>query len=98
MGMLTYLVRPWEVRRVCDKLIEALQPDGLFLFSDTRQSRVFETAWWARLALRGGEQIRRMLSAHPKLVLESVADTDTHVFALFRRRAACEPAPSGVRG
>jgi SAM-dependent methyltransferase len=87
MGVLTYLVRPWEVRRACDKLINALEPGGLLLFSDTRQSRVFETAWWGRLALRGGEQIRRMLSAHPKLILESVADTDTHVFAVLRRRA-----------
>jgi SAM-dependent methyltransferase len=87
MGVLTYLVRPWEVRLACGKLIGALEPGGLFFFSDTRQSLVFETAWWGPLALRGGEQIRRMLSTHPKLALESVADTDTHVFAVLRRRA-----------
>lgn len=85
MGVLTYLVRPWEVRSACEKLIDALEPCGILLFSDTRQSEVFEKAWWGRLTLRGGEQIRRMLSAHPKLILESSADTDTHVFATFRR-------------
>lgn len=86
MGVLTYLVRPWEVRRACEKLIDALEPRGLLLFSDTRQSRMFETAWWARIVLRGGEQIRRMLSRHPKLISGPIADTDTHVFAVFRRR------------
>lgn len=37
--------------------------------------------------LRGGDQIRRMLNRHPELELESLADTDAHVFAVYRRRA-----------
>jgi glycosyltransferase involved in cell wall biosynthesis/2-polyprenyl-3-methyl-5-hydroxy-6-metoxy-1,4-benzoquinol methylase len=85
MGVLTYLSRPWDVRKACNKVIEAIEAGGLILFCDTRQSRVFETASWASAVLRGGEQIRRHLSAHPKLTLELAADTETHVFAIFRR-------------
>lgn len=86
MGVLTYFVRPWDVRKAADKLIDALKPGGVLLFSDARQSRVFENAWWGRAMLRGGKQIRAMLERHPQLVLESLADTDAHVFAVYRRR------------
>lgn len=87
MGVLTYLVRPWDVRRSCEKLVAAVKPGGVLFFSDARQSRVFESAWWGPLMLRGGYQIRRWLSYHPLLELESSADTDAHVFGLFRRKA-----------
>ena len=87
MGVLTYLVRPWDVRRACDKLINAVRPGGVLFFSDARQSRIFESAWWGPVMLRGGDQIRRWLARHPLLELESQADTDAHVFGLFRRRA-----------
>lgn len=86
MGVLTYFVRPWDVRRAAEKLVAALKPGGVLFFSDARQSRVFETAWWGRMMLRGGDQIRRMLDRHPELALEAVADTDAHVFATYRRK------------
>jgi SAM-dependent methyltransferase len=87
MGVITSLYRPGDVRRMCDKIVDALQTNGFLLFSDVRQSRVFEDAWWGRFVLRGGEQIRRLLSRDPRLDLVASADTDTHVFALYRRKA-----------
>lgn len=86
MGVVTYLVRPWDVRRACEKLVGAVKPGGVLFFSDARQSRVFEGAWWGPMMLRGGEQIRRWLARHPHLQLEAEAETDAHVFGLYRRR------------
>ena len=87
MGVLTSLYRPGDVKSVAGKLIRAISPGGHMLFSDVRQSRVFENAWWGRLMLRGGEQIRRHLERDPDLEMIQTADTESHVFALFRKRA-----------
>ena len=87
MGVLTSLYRPFDVRRVRDKIIRAVAPGGFLLFSDVRQSPVFENAWWGSILLRGGEQIRRLLKANPELETLRTAETATHVFALFRRKA-----------
>lgn len=87
MGVITSLYRPGDVRRMCDRIVDAIQTNGFLLFSDVRQSRVFEDAWWGRFVLRGGEQIRRLLSRDPRLDLAASADTNSHVFALYRRKA-----------
>jgi 2-polyprenyl-3-methyl-5-hydroxy-6-metoxy-1,4-benzoquinol methylase len=87
MGVITSLYRPADVRRMCDRIVNAIQPGGFLLFSDVRQSRVFEEAWWGRFVLRGGEQIRRLLSRDPRLELAASADTDSHVFALYQRKS-----------
>ena len=86
MGVLTSLYRPSDVRAVAEKLLHVIRPGGHLLFSDVRQSRVFEQAWWGRIMLRGGEQIRRFLQRHSQLETLQLADTDSHVFALFRKR------------
>jgi 2-polyprenyl-3-methyl-5-hydroxy-6-metoxy-1,4-benzoquinol methylase len=85
MGVLTSLYRPADVRKVSRMIVDAVRPGGYLLFSDVRQSGVFETAWWGRLVLRGGEQIRRLLSRGYDLDTMSTADTESHVFALFHR-------------
>jgi 2-polyprenyl-3-methyl-5-hydroxy-6-metoxy-1,4-benzoquinol methylase len=85
MGVITSLYRPSDVKRVCSHMVAALQPGGFLLFSDVRQSRVFENAWWGRLVLRGGEQIRRLLGRRADLDTLATADTGSHVFALFRK-------------
>ena len=86
MGVLTSLYRPGDVRRTADTVIESVNSGGFLLFSDVRQSRVFEQAWWGRYVLRGGEQIRRLLSRDPRLEIVASADTKSHVFALYRRK------------
>jgi len=93
MGVLTSLLRPTDVKRAARTLVEGVRPGGLLLFSDVRQSRVFETAWWGAAALRGGEQIRRYLERQRDMESLRTADTDTHVFAVYRRRA--NPAAAG---
>jgi 2-polyprenyl-3-methyl-5-hydroxy-6-metoxy-1,4-benzoquinol methylase len=87
MGVITSLYRPGDVRRMCNALVDAIEPNGFLLFSDVRQSRVFEDAWWGRFVLRGGEQIRRLLSRDARLDLVASDDTASHVFALYRRNA-----------
>jgi 2-polyprenyl-3-methyl-5-hydroxy-6-metoxy-1,4-benzoquinol methylase len=87
MGVLTSLYRPGDVRRVTRSVIDAVKPGGFLLFSDVRQSPVFETAWWGSLVLRGGEQIRRLIGANPDLDTLSTAETPSHVFALYRRKS-----------
>jgi 2-polyprenyl-3-methyl-5-hydroxy-6-metoxy-1,4-benzoquinol methylase len=87
MGVLTSLYRPGDVRKTCDMIVGAVEPGGFLLFSDVRQSPVFETAWWGRYVLRGGEQIRRLLLARSDLEQVSRDDTASHVFALFRKVA-----------
>lgn len=85
MGVVTSLYRPGQVKKMCGELMEATQAGGFILYSDVRQSRVFESAWWGPMMLRGGGQIRRYLASDPRLKLVSSDDTDTHVFALFRK-------------
>jgi predicted TPR repeat methyltransferase len=87
MGVLTSLYRPAGVRAVCEMVVGAVEPGGFLLFSDVRQSPVFETAWWGRYVLRGGEQIRRLLARRADLETVTTADTASHVFALFRKVA-----------
>ena len=87
MGVITSLYRPRDVRTISRSIVAALIPHGYLLFSDVRQSRVFETSWWGPMMLRGGAQIRRYLNALPDLDLVHTADTASHVFALYRRRA-----------
>jgi len=86
MGVLTSLYRPRDLRRVSASAINAVKPGGFLLFSDHRQSVVFETAWWGSLVLRGGEQIRRLLDRDPNLEKLKSAQTAAHVYALYRRR------------
>lgn len=86
MGVLTSLYRPGGVRRMRDEIIRAMEPGAFLLFSDVRQSRVFEDAWWGRFILRGGEQIRRLFSRDARLDLIASADTRSHVFALYQRK------------
>jgi 2-polyprenyl-3-methyl-5-hydroxy-6-metoxy-1,4-benzoquinol methylase len=88
MGVLTSLYRPRDVRTVSAGVVNAVKPGGFLLFSDVRQSVVFESAWWGPLMLRGGDQIRRHLTSLPQLELVRSADTESHVFALYRRRQA----------
>jgi 2-polyprenyl-3-methyl-5-hydroxy-6-metoxy-1,4-benzoquinol methylase len=85
MGVITSMYRPAQVRRVVRDVISAIEPGGFLLFSDVRQSRVFESAWWGRYVLRGGEQIRRLVSASAELETIAEDDTDSHVFGVYRR-------------
>ena len=86
MGVLSSLYRPRDVKNVAGRIVDAITPGGFLLFSDVRQSPVFETAWWGPIMLRGGEQIRRYLTRHRDVELLRTADTASHVFALYRRK------------
>jgi 2-polyprenyl-3-methyl-5-hydroxy-6-metoxy-1,4-benzoquinol methylase len=97
MGVLTALLRPAAVRRACAAFVDALIPGGTLLFSDARQTTMFENAWWGRYVLRGGEQIRRELSRHPQLTCRGTRSTDTHVFAVFAKNAGTLANPAASR-
>ena len=87
MGVLTSLFRPRDVKRIAKSVVNAVKPGGFLLFSDVRQSEMFETAWWGSVVLRGGEQIRRLLDKNADLEKLRSAETAAHVYALYRRRA-----------
>ena len=86
MGVLTSLYRPRDVRRITQRVIDAVKPGGFLLFSDVRQSEVFESAWWGGRILRGGEQIRRLIASSARLEAKGSTRTASHVFGLFQKR------------
>lgn len=85
MDVLDYIFRPVVLKRVRDKLVGALEPDGYLLLVNTRQDKMFESEWWGRLLLRGGKNVSDFVSSHPYLRLVSADTTETHVFVLFRK-------------
>ena len=90
MGVITYVFRPRKVRQICASIVRSLEAGRIFLYSDVRQSRVFETAWWGRDDAAGWRADQAAPQKIDGLELVRSADTDSHVFALYRRRAQRE--------
>jgi len=85
MDVLSTIFRPASLQAACAKLIDAVQDGGYLLFGDVRQSIIFEQAWWNRYLMRGGMIICELLKSHNELIQVATHDTETHVFALFRK-------------
>jgi len=85
MDVLSTIFRPASLQAACAKLIDADQDGGYLLFGDVRQSIIFEQAWWNRYLMRGGMIICELLKSHNELIQVATHDTETHVFALFRK-------------
>jgi 2-polyprenyl-3-methyl-5-hydroxy-6-metoxy-1,4-benzoquinol methylase len=87
MDVLSSIHRPAVMRKVRNRLVEALEPGGLLLVGDVRMNEVWERSWWSRHFRRGGKWIAHLFAAHPLLVAEEHVVLDTHVLARFRRRS-----------
>ena len=86
MDVLSSFRRPGALRNARDKLASCVRPGGYLLVTDHRQHPVFESAWWARRLIRGGQQVVSAFAQHPALTQLDGCRTDTHVLALFTRR------------
>jgi SAM-dependent methyltransferase len=74
-----------EMKAACEKVIGALPGGGQLLMTGVKQADVFDTAWWSRWIIWGGQRIKRHLSEHLALKLVAEADMDTHVLAVFEK-------------
>jgi predicted TPR repeat methyltransferase len=68
-GVLEYICRPATLRAVCDRLIDALEPNGCFLVGNTVAACEESGRWWARPLLRG-TTINTALAGDPRLQAE----------------------------
>ena len=89
MDVLSYIRRPGRLRKAIDKLVTALRSGDLLLAGDYHQRhelRQVEESRLGRRLLFGGKWAIATLSAHPALETVKIASTDSHVFALLRKR------------
>jgi len=88
MDLMENMFRPWDLKRVRDKLVAALAVDGYFLLVCQKQDSEFEKSWWADLFIRGGVAIRKYTSRHPSLHLVRSETTEHRVYAVFRKTSS----------
>ena len=86
-AVLEYMPNPLTLRRVRQKLVDALRPGGYLMVETTRQTGVMmllENSWWSRWLLRG-KRINQFILKHPLLHPVSSVETDEYVIALCRK-------------
>ena len=86
MDVLTLIRRPARLRAVIEKLVANLRPDDLLFVGDYRWKKFLEDSRLGRHLLFGGKWVLRELASHPQLETVEQASTETHVFAVFRKR------------
>ncbi len=74
-----------NMRAACEKVLGCLAGGGCLLMTAGKQADVFETAWWSKWIIWGGQRIKRHLVEHPRLKLIAEAELDTHVLAVFEK-------------
>jgi O-antigen/teichoic acid export membrane protein/2-polyprenyl-3-methyl-5-hydroxy-6-metoxy-1,4-benzoquinol methylase len=84
MDVLDYFVRPRDLRRAQARIFEMLVPRGHLLVTTTKQSDVFDKAWWRRWIPRGKMINELLASSFGLQVLESQT-TATHNLTLYVR-------------
>ncbi len=87
MDVLEVIVRPRVLRSVRDKVVEALNPGGYLLVTNSAMSEVMERSWWGRLLVRGGRHINNDVARHPELEVVEDHDEHLHAITLLRRVA-----------
>jgi SAM-dependent methyltransferase len=74
-----------EMKAACEKVLACLPPGGYLLMTGVKQADVFDTAWWSKWIIWGGQRIKRHLAEHPLLKPVAEDDLDTHVLAIFEK-------------
>lgn len=82
-GVLEYFNRPGTLVRVREKIVSALNPEGLLLVETTRRPQL-ENSWWGRRLIRG-RWINQCISQHPSLCTISSLETESYAIGLYRR-------------
>jgi SAM-dependent methyltransferase len=89
MDVLSRIRRPARLRKAIDKLVSALRSGDLLFAGDYRERPELRSLEESRLGqhlLFGGKWVIAALSAHTALETLKTASTDSHVFALLRKR------------
>ena len=55
------------MKAACEKVLACLPPGGYLLMTGVKQADVFDTAWWSKWIIWGGQRIKRHLAEHPLL-------------------------------
>jgi hypothetical protein len=97
MDVVEYFLSPSDVRNARDKLVNSLRPGGYLLLGNSRQNDIFETSWWGKWMLRGGQRIAEFFGEHPQLKLVASETKVRCVLALFRKEAE-DPHPLPSQG
>jgi O-antigen/teichoic acid export membrane protein/2-polyprenyl-3-methyl-5-hydroxy-6-metoxy-1,4-benzoquinol methylase len=84
MDVLDYFKRPRDLRRVQGRIHAMLQPGAHLLVTTTKQSDVFETAWWRRW-IRRGPMITESFARMRGLRTLASRSTATHAVSLYVR-------------
>jgi O-antigen/teichoic acid export membrane protein/2-polyprenyl-3-methyl-5-hydroxy-6-metoxy-1,4-benzoquinol methylase len=84
MDVLDYFVRPRDLRRARARILEMLEPGGHLLVTTTKQSDVFDKAWWRRW-IRRGQIINEWFASSPGLRVIETQTTATHNLSLYLR-------------
>jgi predicted TPR repeat methyltransferase len=74
-----------DVKKACEKVLGCLPNRGFLLMSAVKQADVFDTAWWSKWIIVGGQRVKRYLVEHARLKLVADAELDTHVIAVFEK-------------
>jgi hypothetical protein len=80
-----------------NKLLNALRPEGLLVFSDVRLAPVLRDAWWQRWFPEGADAVMELISERPAVRLEHwefhpgdglpSGGYLAHVIAVFRKES-----------
>jgi hypothetical protein len=84
MDVLEYFKRPSDLRRVQGKIHQMLSLDAHLLVTTTKQSEVFERAWWRRW-IRRGPMIDEAFGLLPGLRMLESRSTAMHSVSLYVR-------------
>jgi len=84
MDVLDYLLRPRDLRRANSRILRMLVPGGYLLVSTTKQSDVYETAWWRRRIPRG-RMINEWVASAVGLQPVETRSTEGHTLTLYMR-------------
>jgi len=84
MDVLDYLLRPGDLFQARGHIIRMMVPGGHLLVSTTKQSEVYETAWW-RWRIPRGRMINASLESMGGLRTVETRTTEAHTLSLYVR-------------
>lgn len=85
MGVLECIHRRADLRAARNKIVQMVSPGGYVLLTVTKEHPITENAWWGRWLVRGSRNLNSFLSKDTALTIRSEAQTDTHLFTLYRK-------------
>ncbi len=85
MDVLECLHRPRVLREVRDKMVDALNPGGYLLVTNSTLNPDLENASWARFFMRGGRRINDFVAQHPHVGVVHDLNEHGHALTILRK-------------